>query len=1088
MRNKQPRGGIERKVVAPLLWVGVIPMALALIIGYLFAHEGQRLAVQQNLATAAQKTAEGLQLALNARLRTVRTLAEDPEIVRALSAIDRGEELDIVSLQNRLEVDAKNAEDGPAQLTLYDAEGKLLVSTGRVSDDERRHEDWVYRVREVQFVNFDYVAHELRYVAQIAAPVYALRSRQCLGYVSKLQGVNSLLKFALTHRAHRGDKRVGSDTYQVAFKVSGGTLVSYFDETADRDPPPLKYEPADDRLAAQLHGADGGGVSGSLRLGGYATRGTNIDVLLAYHQLFESEGAYLVVYRPTSAVYANINLGAAIALAGSVLVIAFFCVIAYRNAHNNIVRPIGLLNEGAQIIRQGDLDLKLKIETHDELEQLASSFNEMARVLKKNIRQLAESEEKYRNLVTSLRDGVCQTDKDGVLTFINPAGARILGFSDQDRAVGQQLRTMFLEDGDFSRMIKELSANGFVDWNRLWMRRHDGEPICVELSANRIVDDHGEVIGAEGLLRDVTKRVQLEQEARERSERIRVINQIANAINSSLEVGRLYESIAAEMKKLIDFDYAAVTLLNEAGDTFERRRLWPEQRPDEQPTETLPIEGSYVSLVTQNRAHLIIDDLSGDAGSEISATRFAGRFPPDIRSCISVPLYATGRIIGTLAIGSTRPGAFTGHHAEVLDEMAPHVAVAIRNAQLLDNLQSSLDEVTHAQEKLHQANEELKTLDEMKTNLLSNVSHELRTPLVSIMGYTDMVINEKAGPVTETQREYLGISLRNVEKLVTLIENLLDFSRLHRGAEELVFDTFNLTECVHASMQLVKPVADGRDIVLELNAPDAPVLVEGDKAQIGQVFNNLLSNAVKFNENGGRVSLDIRPTDESVDIAVRDTGIGIPQEALDKVFTRFYQYDSSSTRKYGGTGIGLSISQDIVRLHGGRITVESRPGEGSVFRFSLPLPSGARRHEEPDEELTGWLVEVVCEDRSLSNHLRNVLLSEGIDAIHAAHADRAVALACKHNPDCMLVDVETDGNGAALLDRLLTDDACAGIPVVMLTNDETVYEAYRSRVASRVKRSFRKSMLLSAIRAVVHDAPSPGARGGGRSRLSGPAY
>ena len=123
----------------------------------------------------------------------------------------------------------------------------------------------------------------------------------------------------------------------------------------------------------------------------------------------------------------------------------------------------------------------------------------------------------------------------------------------------------------------------------------------------------------------------------------------------------------------------------------------------------------------------------------------------------------------------------------VLEQLAPHVAVAIRNANLLENLQDSLEDVTLAREKLHAANEELKSLDEMKTNLLSNVSHELRTPLVAVMGYTDMIYNEKAGAINKTQKEYLSISLRNIERLVTLIENLLDFSRLHQGTEPLVF-------------------------------------------------------------------------------------------------------------------------------------------------------------------------------------------------------------------------------------------------------------------------------------------------------------
>src|SRR5690606_1485697 len=119
-------------------------------------------------------------------------------------------------------------------------------------------------------------------------------------------------------------------------------------------------------------------------------------------------------------------------------------------------------------------------------------------------------------------------------------------------------------------------------------------------------------------------------------------------------------------------------------------------------------------------------------------------------------------------------------------------------------------------------------------------------------------LNEKAGPVNDTQREYLSISLRNVEKLVTLIENLLDFSRLHRGDEKLLFDTFDLVECARSGIQIVKPVADSRDIHVELVTDAEPIWVEGDKGKLGQVFNNLLSNAVKFNDNQGTVRVELK--------------------------------------------------------------------------------------------------------------------------------------------------------------------------------------------------------------------------------------
>ncbi|HOO93042.1 MAG TPA: PAS domain S-box protein, partial [Opitutales bacterium] len=509
--------------------------------------------------------------------------------------------------------------------------------------------------------------------------------------------------------------------------------------------------------------------------------------------------------------------------------------------HNNIVRPISLLNEGAQIIRQGDLDLKLKIDTGDEIEELAISFNRMALALSRNIKQLEESEEKYRSLVNSMRDGIYQTDLEGVITFLNPAGVEVFGYESTDEALGHNLQELFLEEIDFARIQNELKNKGYVERARVWMKRVDARTICVEMAANRVYDDDGDAVGIEGIFRDVTRNVRLEQEARDRAERLEAINQIANAINSSLEAGRLYESLVVEFQKLVAFDFVSIALLNEDETAFEAHQLWPEQpdRPDSE--RFLDLETSSAGRVTRDGQCLIVDDFrQSDMG-------LASEFSPATRSCLCVPLHATGRGLGSLNFGSDQPHAFGRHDVEVLEQMTPHVAVAIGNARLFENLQISLKEVTLAREKLHAANEELKTLDELKTNLLSNVSHELRTPLVAVMGYTDMIYNGKAGPVTDTQRDYLSISLRNIEKLVTLIENLLDFSRLHRGSEKLIFDTFDLVDCARTSMQIIKPLADARNIEVNLYSSHDQILVEGDKGKLGQVFNNLLSNAVKFN-------------------------------------------------------------------------------------------------------------------------------------------------------------------------------------------------------------------------------------------------
>jgi DNA-binding response OmpR family regulator len=269
-------------------------------------------------------------------------------------------------------------------------------------------------------------------------------------------------------------------------------------------------------------------------------------------------------------------------------------------------------------------------------------------------------------------------------------------------------------------------------------------------------------------------------------------------------------------------------------------------------------------------------------------------------------------------------------------------------------------------------------------------------------------------------------------------------------------------------------VAENREIEVALDAPDEPVLVEGDKGKLGQVFNNLLSNAVKFNHHGGRVEVAVHLTEDNVETIVSDTGIGIPQDALDKVFSRFYQYDSSSTRKYGGAGIGLSISQDIVRLHGGRMTVSSEEGQGATFRFTLPLRSRRRQAEErggePAVPETNLLVELVTADRALCSQFRVLLDAEGVDLVVAGTVPNAIALAEKHHPDCIVVDLEAAPVGDSVLDELLESKAAAACPLAVFAGDEARYSPHEASVAARIKPGFRKSGLLSTIHYTISAA------------------
>jgi len=1055
------RRGIERKILSSILRVGMFPLFFSLGIALFLTVQSQQRSVAETLRTAVQKTGLAFNLTFETRLEELKRTAESPDLLDALSETREN----AAAILHALSLQRFGSDDGRV-LALYAIDGTRLASSSPDRVAILATPNWATEDPPVEpsFLGFTQSRQPTPgYFAELVAPIYDLDG-SLAGYVSDIMNVTPLMDIAFggTSRDESVDR---SDVYQVVMVSERIKMAVRRGIDSEAGEPMFELDPVHPTFVA-VHSGKDSAKSDTLRLSGYEIAGKAQRAFVAYDLLFKMGGTdvYLVVSRPAAVVYAPIYMWGGGGLALCLLLIAFLSLNAYRHVHNNIVRPVLLLNEGAQIIEQGDLDLKLKINTGDEIEELSQSFNKMAMTLNQNITELEDSEEKYRSLVTSMRDGIIQTDLSGGIGFINPTGADILGYVGVAEALGRNMRKAFVESADLATFDKDLSHQGFTERSRITMKRRDNRTISVELSGNLIHDDEGEVIGIECIYRDVTTSVRLEREARERAERISAINQIANVINSSLEAGRLYDSLVVELKKLVEFDYAEVALLTPESDGFKVLRLWPDQDKTHRPTDLVDDETFCAFWVARNRTYRLVADLAdGDPD-------FTHQFPKSCRCCLCLPLYATGRIIGTLNLAAARENAITDYDVDVLQQVAPHVAVAIRNAQLLENLQQSLEEVTLAREKLHNANEELKTLDELKTNLLSNVSHELRTPLVAVMGYTDMILNGKAGVTTETQRDYLEISLRNIEKLVTLIENLLDFSRLNRGAETISFDTFDLADCAKGSMQIMTPVADARRIALVLDAPDEPVMVEGDKGKMGQVFNNLLSNAVKFNRPDGAVTIEIQPGAESVAVAVRDTGIGIPPEALEKVFSRFYQYDGSSTRKYGGTGIGLAIAQDIARLHGSLITVSSEEGHGTVFRFSLPL-RGVRKDNGETDEIeeeaysgeTHILIELVTTDRGLSRQVRTLLESEGMDVIHASWPGSALGLAHKHRPDCIMVDLNAEDDRAEILDSLLADSKTANLPIILLTNDDELHERYSDLVSAHIKRDFRKSMLLSTV-------------------------
>ncbi|MEW6592735.1 MAG: HAMP domain-containing sensor histidine kinase [Candidatus Hadarchaeota archaeon] len=235
--------------------------------------------------------------------------------------------------------------------------------------------------------------------------------------------------------------------------------------------------------------------------------------------------------------------------------------------------------------------------------------------------------------------------------------------------------------------------------------------------------------------------------------------------------------------------------------------------------------------------------------------------------------------------------------------------------------------------EIRKAHEKLKSVDKLKTEFMNIAAHELKTPLVPMVGYLHLIDKKK---LDSEDRENLDIAIRNTQRLQRLVADILDIAKLESKVMKFNIEDIQLTTPIKDAVSSAAPFAKEKKIYLRANVPEKLPAVQGDAMRIAQVLTNLLNNAIKFTDKGG-VTLSAKKSGKNVLVEVADTGIGIGRKDVSKLFTKFYQADTSGKRKYGGTGLGLAICKEIVKAHKGDIWVKSKLGKGSTFAFRLPL-------------------------------------------------------------------------------------------------------------------------------------------------------
>ena len=238
---------------------------------------------------------------------------------------------------------------------------------------------------------------------------------------------------------------------------------------------------------------------------------------------------------------------------------------------------------------------------------------------------------------------------------------------------------------------------------------------------------------------------------------------------------------------------------------------------------------------------------------------------------------------------------------------------------------------------LENANKQLKKLDELKINILSNISHELRTPLTVIRGYNELLFKGASGELNDKQKNQVSRSLFNIENLSSVIDNLIEISNLKSGLVHLNLTKFDIRKELNFIISCFSYKLKDKNIDLQINASDSHCNINADKTKLGIVLKSLIDNAIKFNKENGRIFIELIIEEYNFIFIIKDTGIGITEQEQKNIFDFFYQIDSSTTRKFGGNGLGLTICKEIINLHNGIITVQSEPEKGSIFTFIIPV-------------------------------------------------------------------------------------------------------------------------------------------------------
>ena len=388
------------------------------------------------------------------------------------------------------------------------------------------------------------------------------------------------------------------------------------------------------------------------------------------------------------------------------------------------------------------------------------------------------------------------------------------------------------------------------------------------------------------------------------------------------------------------------------------------------------------------------------------------------------------------------------------------------------------EQIRSLNDSLERRNREVERANQLKSEFLASMSHELRTPLNAIIGFSDLLREQIAAQLNEKQQRHLSHISRGARHLLTLINDILDLSKIESGRLDLRLEKLSLPDDIEEVFTALRPLAAAKSLQLDVQI-DRGLEIRADRTRFKQILYNLLSNAIKFTPEGGRITVEAQADEAVLRLAVSDTGIGIPPDEIETIFESFHQAAETTKGVREGTGLGLAITKRLVEMHRGQIWVESTPGEGSRFFLKLPLRSVTPRREpetpagETPLRSDKPLVLVVEDEEPARELLAHYLEPEGYDVAWVSSGADALTRARQLQPDAITLDIRLgDSSGWEILHRLKKDPETAHIPVVVISVLDEAQTGFALGASDYLVKPIEKETLLTVLREHISHSSS----------------